>query len=82
VIDQFRKLLRIQDPAELTADDRLELINLLGRAIVAIRSDPIRSDPIRSDPIRSDPIRSDPIRSDPIRSDPIRSDPIIPRHSA
>jgi hypothetical protein len=57
VIDQFRKLLKIMDPAELTADDRVELINFLGRAMP--RESEIRSDPIRSDPIRSDPIRSD-----------------------
>ena len=57
MIDLFRKLLKVMDPAELTAHDRIDLINFLGLAMPgsAIRSDPIRSDPIRSDPLYQNP---------------------------
>ena len=58
MIDQFRKLLKVMDPAELTAHDRIDLINFLGLAMPgsAIRSDPIRSDPIHYTKIRPNPL--------------------------
>ena len=55
--------MKVMDPAELTAHDRVDLINFLGLAMPgsAIRSDPIRSDPIRSDPIHYTKIRPNPL---------------------